>query len=387
MRNPAVFLLLAAAAGVLPAHGQDSAVTFRSDVSLVRVDTQVVDGRNRPIAGLTASDFILRDDGQPRDIRNFSREDLPLDVLLLFDVSASMRPHVQRIASAASNAMTVLKDQDRVGIMVFDRETRIRLGFRDNRTEVERELRNMLRDERFNGGTDITRGLLDAADYVGREARPNARRAVIIVTDDQTERDRNEAAVSSALTRANAVLCALIAPDAMHSGRTRPDDNGGWGRGGQWPGGGGQIGGGLGGIIFGRRGGYGGGGRRSGGYGMPGTQSAGTAEIARDSGGDSMPVDESYSLESTLARIRQMYALNFYVPPDARPNQQRTVEVELTAEARSRYPGAELRYRRTYIAPAGAAAPADPAQQGSQQAAQPKPAVNEPGSGGWRKIK
>jgi VWFA-related protein len=350
MSYPAVFLFLAA--GVLPAHSQDSPVVFRSDVSLVRVDTQVVDGRNRPIAGLNASDFILRDEGQTREIRNFDKEDLPIDVVLLFDVSASMRPHIQRIASAAGNAMTVLRDQDRLAIMVFDRGTRLRLGFRDNRAEVERELRRMLRDEEFNGGTDITRGLLDAADYVRQEARANARRAIIIVTDDETERDRDEAGVSRALTRANAVLCALIAPDAMHTGRRRDDDA--WSRGG-W-----------GGIVFGRRGGYSG--RVYGG----GTHSAGTEEIARDSGGDSMPVDEASSLESTMARIRQMYALNFYMPPDIKPNQQRSVQVELTAAARSRFPGAELRYRKTYIAPGSAAASTDAPQQQS---------------GGWRKIK
>jgi VWFA-related protein len=394
MKTPALWFVLVAVAGALPAPAQENSnAVFRSDVSLVRVDAQVVDRNNRAISGLTASDFILRDEGQPRDIRNFSTEDMPVDVLLLFDVSASMRPHVQRIASAADQAMTVLKDQDRVGIMVFDRESRLRLGFRDSRAEVQRELRAMLRDERFNGGTDITRGLIDAAEYVGREARPNARRAIIVVTDDQTEANRDEAAVSRALEKSNAVLCALIAPDAMRSGRRQ---NGGWGRGGggQWPGSGGGAGwpgGGLGGIIFGRRGGYGGGGGGRGpmpGGGMgPRTQSAGTAEIARESGGDSMPVNDASALQDTLSRIRQMYALNFYMPPDAKPNEERSVEVELAAAARHRYPDAELHYRRTYIAPATAAASAASTQQpaAAQQAAKSKPAVDEQ-SGGWPRV-
>jgi VWFA-related protein len=394
MKTPALWFVLVAVAGALPAQAQENSnAVFRSDVSLVRVDAQVVGRNNRAISGLTASDFILRDEGQPRDIRNFSTEEMPVDVLLLFDVSASMRPHVERIASAADQAMTVLKDQDRVGIMVFDRESRLRLGFRDSRAEVQRELRAMLREERFNGGTDITRGLIDAAEYVGREARPNARRAIIVVTDDQTEANRDEEAVSRALEKSNAVLCALIAPDAMGSGRRQ---NGGWGRGGggQWPGNGGGAGwpgGGLGGIIFGRRGGYGGGG--GGGRGpMPGgrtgprTQSAGTAEIARESGGDSMSVNDASALRDTLSRIRQMYALNFYMPPDAKPDEQRSVEVELTAAARHRYPDAELHYRRTYIAPAATTASADSTQQpAAGQQGKSKPAVNEQ-SGGWPRV-
>src|SRR5208337_1251540 len=106
--------------------------------------------------------------------------------------------------------------------------------------------------------------------------RRDARRAIVILTDDQTEFDRDDVAVERALARADAVMCALIAPDAMpaYGGR-----RGGAGqRPGGWGGGGGGLGGGLGGVIFGPRGGgngYPGGG---GGSGGPHTASAGTSE-------------------------------------------------------------------------------------------------------------
>src|SRR2546423_12822632 len=94
-------LLVIAAAVYSPvaalAGGED--VVFRSDVSLVRVDAQVLDRDNRTITGLRAADFVLRENGQPQQIRNFGTENFPVDVVLLLDVSASMRPHVERIAS------------------------------------------------------------------------------------------------------------------------------------------------------------------------------------------------------------------------------------------------------------------------------------------------
>ena len=348
-------------------------VVFRSNVSLVRVDARVVDRNNRGITGLHQEDFILREEGRPQQIRNFSSENMPVDVLLLLDVSASMRPHVERIASAAHQALRVLGDQDRVAIMVFDRFTRVRLPFRDSRADVEREFENLLRQETFNGGTDITRGLLDAASYIGRQARPGARRAIVILTDDQTERNRDEEAVSRALTRADAVLMALIAPDAM---RNRSGYPGGRGRmprggGGSWPndpGMGGPLGGPLGGIILGRRGPYGGrgpvGGPGGGGPVVLGghTQSAGTAEIARRSGGDSLSVDDASALETALARIRQSYALHFYLPAGVQPGQERNIEVELADAARRRYPDAEVRYRRVYLTP-GSGGPSTPAEE------------------------
>jgi len=334
----------------------DDPVVFKSDVSLVRVDAQVVDRDNRAITGLRAADFVLREEGRVQQIRNFASEDMPVDVLLLLDVSASMRPHVQRIADAFHDALRVLRAEDRMAIMVFDRSTRLRMPFRTSRSEVEREMNRLLDQETFAGGTDITRGMLDAASYVGRAGRRDARRAIVILTDDETQTNRDEEGVSRALTRADAVLCALIAPDAMGSGSRgigRYPQQGG----GSWPGGGGVGGGPLGGIILGRRGGYPG--RRGQGPmsgGMPRTHSAGTAEIAQRSGGDSMPVDDSYALETTLSRIRQRYALYFNLPPGVKAGEERAIEVSLADNATARYRDAEVRYRRVYLAANGSAA-------------------------------
>jgi VWFA-related protein len=334
----------------------DPSVVFRSDVSLVRVDAQVVDRNNRAIPGLRMEDFILREDGKQQEIRNFSSEKMPVDVVLLLDVSGSMQPHVQRIASAAHQALRVLGDEDRVAIMVFDRSTRVRLPFRNSRYDVERELESLLYQETFDGGTDITRGLLDAANYMARHARRDARRAIVILTDDQTERDRDDAGVLRALTRADSVLSALIAPDALHTG------TGGMGRmprsGGSWPGRG-PLGGPWGGIII-PRGPSGGRGGGSGPVTIGGrTHSAGTSEIARRSGGDSMDVQDASALEDTLARIRQRYALYFYLPAGVKPGEERGIEVELTNAALRRYPGAEVRYRRSYMAPNGSSGAED----------------------------
>ena len=403
--SPRIFPLLCAVfIGLLSA--QDSDVVFRSDVSLVRVDAQVVDRDNRAITGLRISDFVLREEGRPQPIHNFASENMPVDVLFLLDVSGSMRPHVQRIAGAASQALRVLSAEDRVAIMVFDRQTRLRMPFRKSRADVMREFDSLLDQETFNGGTDITRSLYDAANYVSREARREARRAIIILTDDETEFSRDEEGVSRALTRADAVLCALLAPDAMMSGRRMP----GGGRipqgGGSWPGSGPSVGGPLGGIILGRPRGYPGGGGQGPTMRGPRTRSAGTAQIARQSGGDSMPVDYSYALEQTLSRIRQRYALYFNLPAGVKRGEERRIEVSLVESARQRYPNSEVRYRRVYLAPVDGVprnsepmtitqAPVDSEPTAVYRDSSPKrrPAVNDAPpsrqgpldtSGGWR---
>jgi VWFA-related protein len=125
----------------------DPSVTFRSDVSLVRVDAQVVDREIRPSKGLRMEDFVLREGGKRLEIRNFLNEKAPVDVILLLDVSRSMEPHVQRIASAAHQALGVLGDQDRIAIVVFDRATRVRMPFCNSRQDAERELEMVLDQE------------------------------------------------------------------------------------------------------------------------------------------------------------------------------------------------------------------------------------------------
>lgn len=336
-------LLLLLLAGAAPAADD---VVFRSDVSLIRVDVQVLDRQNRTITGLHQEDFVLREDGQTREIRNFASEETPLDVMLLLDVSRSMRPHIERIAAAANEAMLVLGRQDRVGIMVFDRQVRTRMRLRQSVGDLGRELQDLLDEEDFNGGTDITRALYEAGRYLGREARKEARRAIVIVTDDQTERGRDEDGVTRTLTASDVVLSAIIAPDALGASR----------RGGGTIGTGGGV---LDDIIFGRRNPR----RRA-----PvsyGTRSAGTSEIARRTGGDSLRIADADALETTLARIRQRYALHFYLPDGVKPNQERQIAVELAGAARRRYPDADLRYRNFYLTPADAgstvsSAPAPP---------------------------
>jgi VWFA-related protein len=349
----AQLLSLAFAGGAfLGAAPQDADVVFHSDVSLVRIDAQVVDSSNRSITHLNVEDFVLRANGQVVPIRNFASENMPVDVLFLLDVSASMRPHVQRIADASGQALTVLGKDDRMGIMVFDRSTRVRLALNSSRQEVQRGFDRLLREERFNGGTDITRAMLDAADYIRREGRRDARRAIVILTDDQTEFNRDDQAVGRALARADAVMCALIAPDAGQYGGYPRGAGGGQQRG-TW-GSGGGLGGGLPGVIFGPRGGggMGGGGYpRGGGMGGGHTASAGTSEIARESGGDSMSVNDASALEETLARLRQRYTLYFNLPDGVKPGDERNIEVALTASAARRHTDAEVRYRRVSQGP------------------------------------
>lgn len=336
-------LVLGSSLHTLALHATDDPVVFKSDVAMTRVDAQVTDSDGRIITGLEKDDFVLRLNGKPVPIRNFASENVPIDILLLLDVSGSMQPHVQRIAYAAQQALNVLAPHDRIAVMVFDTRTRVKLPFTSNHTDVTSALDRLLRYESFHGGTLITGSLLSAGDYVQHQARPDARRAIVILTDDETQDAEDESRVESALDRANAMLSFLQAPYEPPQAGGYPGGGrrrGTWGGGGGgWPGGGGIgfPGGGGGGIgLPGGRGGLG---------GNDPSHSAGTAQIAADTGGDTFRVDEAGSLQDTLSRLRQRYALYYYLPEGSKDGEQRRIQVDLAQEARIRYAQAEIRYR------------------------------------------
>jgi hypothetical protein len=82
---------------------------------------------------------------------------------------------------------------------------------------------------------------------------------------------------------------------------------------------------------------------------MDPSHSAGTADIAKDSGGDVMEVDSASAFQDTLERLRQRYALYFYWPPGPANPEERLVRLALSASAGAEFREAEVRYRRAYL--------------------------------------
>ncbi len=63
-----------------------------------------------------------------------------------------------------------------------------------------------------------------------------------------------------------------------------------------------------------------------------------------------MRVDQASALEDTLARLRQRYALYFYLPEGSKLTGRGVVQVGLSQFASIRFDQAEIRYRRVYLA-------------------------------------
>ncbi len=206
MRVPALVVLLL---GVAADQNAQPEATFRSSISLVRVDAQAIDG-SRVLTGLVRGDFVILDEGAPQPIVHFEVENAPLDLLLLIDKSGSMMHVVAEIAVSAVEALTVLREGDRVGVMLFDQKRELLIQPTPKMEEVAAALESAVRPEGIGGGTDINNAVLDAARFLRQQPRTGARRAILILTDNRSCKATRDSTVVRELWEADAVLNALI---------------------------------------------------------------------------------------------------------------------------------------------------------------------------------
>jgi len=99
--------------------------TIRVNVPLVSLDVAVSDSAGRPVTNLKQSDFLIYEDGQPQDVRNFASADSRYDLVLLFDCSDSTRDQWPLLEEATAGFSRYRKPQDRTLIAAFGDEVQI----------------------------------------------------------------------------------------------------------------------------------------------------------------------------------------------------------------------------------------------------------------------
>jgi Ca-activated chloride channel homolog len=111
-RNATRMALVTAALAVTPAASAQIAV-FKSGVDIVPLTVTVTDTKGKYVTGLTGNDFEVFEDGVKQAVTFFAREDVPVDVALLVDTSASMDGDLALVKSAASGLVARLRPADR----------------------------------------------------------------------------------------------------------------------------------------------------------------------------------------------------------------------------------------------------------------------------------
>jgi VWFA-related protein len=113
------------AAGALAAASQQTPV-FVSRQDVVRLDVLVAD-RGRPVLGLKPADFTVLDDGVRQNVEFVSFDELPLNVVLDLDVSASMvGQRLEDLRAAGRAVLDQLRAGDRAALVSFTEAVSVR---------------------------------------------------------------------------------------------------------------------------------------------------------------------------------------------------------------------------------------------------------------------
>ena len=108
--------------------------TFSTRVEGIRVDVLVTDAARRPMRGLTAADFSIRDNGVPQQVEVISFGETSLNVGLAFDLSDSVAGDpLDRLRAASQALITELLPADRVALVTFDKVVTLRCALVSSR--------------------------------------------------------------------------------------------------------------------------------------------------------------------------------------------------------------------------------------------------------------
>ncbi|HUK32140.1 MAG TPA: VWA domain-containing protein [Candidatus Acidoferrum sp.] len=162
----------------VPLRSQDEGVV-RVNVKLVMVDATVKTKAGAIMSDLKKGDFEIREDGVPQKIEVFSRDELPLNVALVLDLSDSIGPFLGPLRDAANTALAALKPDDQVALFTFSTEAEMRVPL----TKDKAKIAEMISTFQARGATNINDGIFVAAQYLLRS--PNrGRRVIILISDD-----------------------------------------------------------------------------------------------------------------------------------------------------------------------------------------------------------
>jgi len=174
------------AAAQAPAQGaaapQVAPPVFRSGAELVSLTVAVVDRNQRFIPGLAADDFAIFEDGVRQDLSFFAASEVPLDLVLLIDSSASMADKLKTVHEAALGFLRSLRVGDRGAVVTFNDGVQVRQALTGDLSKLEAAVRST----DAHGATALNNAIYVALKELGQTAKKagNVRRQAIAVLSD-----------------------------------------------------------------------------------------------------------------------------------------------------------------------------------------------------------
>ncbi|MCX6630754.1 MAG: VWA domain-containing protein [Candidatus Solibacter sp.] len=195
---------------------------IRVDSTLVLIPVTVTDPLNRFVTGLEKENFKLLEDKLPQDITQFSSEDAPLSVGVVFDCSGSMGHKLDKSRQAVAQFFKLANPEDEFFLVQFNDSANLIQPFTRNLEEIQ----NKLAFTQSKGRT----ALLDAVYMALHEMKKakNPRKALLLISDGGDNSSRySEAEIKTLVKEADVQIYAIGIYESA-GGRSRtPEESSG----------------------------------------------------------------------------------------------------------------------------------------------------------------
>jgi Ca-activated chloride channel family protein len=169
----AIFTLLAA----LFCTG-DLIAQFSSDTRLVVLHASVTDHKGKLVTNLNKGAFKIFENGQPQQVKVFSKEDVPVSLGIVIDDSGSMANKRARVEAASLAMIRASNNQDEVFVVNFNDDAFLDVPFTNDLHKLEQGLTRI--DSR--GGTAMRDALSMSLDYMMSKSKKD-KKVLMVITD------------------------------------------------------------------------------------------------------------------------------------------------------------------------------------------------------------
>jgi VWFA-related protein len=163
-----------------PAQPQDQdSSAIHVNTNLVMLDATVKTKAGAIMDNLKKEDFEVREDGAQQKIDLFSRDELPLNIAIVLDLSDSIGPFLSPLRDAATSALATLKPDDQVALFTFSTDAQMLVPLTKDKEGIAAAISSL----KAGGATNINDGIFVAAQNFLATA-PQGRRVIILISDD-----------------------------------------------------------------------------------------------------------------------------------------------------------------------------------------------------------
>lgn len=177
MKIIVAFVGLVASSAGQPLLEHDRAAIIRTDANLVLVPVTVIDDHGTAVPNLGPSNFVLKEEKTPQTVLSVSRENAPISLGIVFDLSGSMSAKMEKAHAAIHEFLKNIEPEDEMFLVTFADRPELRVSFTDDPAAIE----SALLFAKPGGST----ALYDAvALTMAQMRRANNRRKVLFLVSD-----------------------------------------------------------------------------------------------------------------------------------------------------------------------------------------------------------